>query len=49
MALVLAALCAQGTSRVDGIDLALRGYNDLEAKLASVGAPIEVVNGIADE
>lgn len=42
MALVLAALCAPGVSRVDRVDLALRGYNELEAKLASLGAPIEV-------
>lgn len=42
MALVMAALCAPGTSRIDQVDLALRGYDDLEGKLASVGVPIEV-------
>lgn len=44
MALVLAALCAPGRSQVDQVDLALRGYNDLQAKLASIGVPIEVVD-----
>ncbi len=44
MSLVMAALCARGTSRVDRVDLALRGYNDLEAKLAGLGVPIEVVD-----
>jgi UDP-N-acetylglucosamine 1-carboxyvinyltransferase len=44
MSLVIAALCAPGISRVDRVDLALRGYNDLEAKLASIGVPIEVVD-----
>lgn len=44
MSLIMAALCAQGTSRVDRVDLALRGYNDLEAKLAILGVPIEVVD-----
>lgn len=44
MSLIMAALCARGTSRVDHVDLALRGYNDLEAKLAVLGVPIEVVD-----
>lgn len=44
MSLVLASLCAPGRSRVDQVDLALRGYNDLEAKLASIGVPIEVLD-----
>lgn len=44
MSLVMAALCAPGMSRVDRVDLALRGYNDLEAKLAGIGVPIEVVD-----
>jgi UDP-N-acetylglucosamine 1-carboxyvinyltransferase len=44
MSLIMAALCARGTSRVDRVDLALRGYNDLEAKLAILGVPIEVVD-----
>ncbi len=42
MSLVIAALCAPGHSRVDRVDLALRGYDDLETKLAGIGVPIEV-------
>lgn len=42
MALVLAALCAPGISEVEEVELALRGYNDLEAKLAGLGVPIEI-------
>jgi UDP-N-acetylglucosamine 1-carboxyvinyltransferase len=45
MSLVMAALCAPGMSRVDRVELALRGYNDLEAKLTSIGVPIEIVDG----
>jgi UDP-N-acetylglucosamine 1-carboxyvinyltransferase len=44
MALLLAALCAPGESRVERLDLALRGYDDLERKLAGIGVPIEVTD-----
>ena len=44
MALVLAALRAPGVSRIDRVDLALRGYDDLQAKLAGLGVPIEVAD-----
>lgn len=37
MALVIAALLADGTSRVKDVDMALRGYNDLDMKLAQLG------------
>lgn len=37
MALVLAALVANGTSHVENVDMALRGYNDLAAKLTQLG------------
>jgi UDP-N-acetylglucosamine 1-carboxyvinyltransferase len=37
MALIMAALCATGESRVSGVTLALRGYNDLPGKLARLG------------
>lgn len=37
MALIMAAICAQGGSRVDDVELALRGYNDLPKKLAALG------------
>lgn len=37
MALIMAALCANGESCVERAELALRGYNDLPRKLASLG------------
>ena len=42
MALILAALCADGRSVVNDAHMALRGYNDLKGKLAKVGVDIEV-------
>ncbi|MCY1648411.1 UDP-N-acetylglucosamine 1-carboxyvinyltransferase [Caulobacter sp. SL161] len=42
MALILAALCADGRSVVNDAHMALRGYNDLKGKLAKVGVEIEV-------
>ena len=41
MALIMAALCAEGRSEVEGVELALRGYNDLPRKLAALGAECE--------
>src|SRR5215217_4792794 len=38
---LIAALAAEGTSRVYGVDLINRGYEDFEAKLAALGAHIE--------
>ncbi|WP_339950938.1 UDP-N-acetylglucosamine 1-carboxyvinyltransferase [uncultured Albimonas sp.] len=38
MTLVMAALCAQGESQVEGVEMALRGYNNLADKLAALGA-----------
>ena len=35
---LIAALAAEGTSRVYGVDLINRGYEDFEAKLAALGA-----------
>lgn len=43
MALVMCAFCAQGESYVEGVDLALRGYNDLATKLRSLGLKFEVI------
>ncbi|MGB7408404.1 MAG: UDP-N-acetylglucosamine 1-carboxyvinyltransferase [Pontixanthobacter sp.] len=43
MALILAALCADGKSKVHDAEMALRGYNDLQGKLAKLGVTIEVV------
>nr|WP_255772293.1 MULTISPECIES: UDP-N-acetylglucosamine 1-carboxyvinyltransferase [Halorhodospira] len=37
MAQIMAAICAEGESRVDGVELALRGYNALPEKLAALG------------
>lgn len=37
MAQILAAICAEGQSRVEGVELALRGYNELPQKLAALG------------
>ena len=44
MALVMAALCAEGTSVVEDVEMALRGYNNLEGKLAGLGINIEILN-----
>lgn len=40
MAQIMAALCADGPSRVDGVEMALRGYNRLPEKLRSLGADV---------
>lgn len=37
MAQIMAAICAKGDSRVDGVELALRGYNNLPQKLSALG------------
>src|SRR4029079_15071777 len=39
---LIAALAAEGTSRVFGINLIPRGYEDFEAKLAALGANAEM-------
>jgi UDP-N-acetylglucosamine 1-carboxyvinyltransferase len=44
-AYILAALCASGTSQVYGIEHIERGYENLDAKLRSLGAKIECVRG----
>ncbi|MFI7546147.1 UDP-N-acetylglucosamine 1-carboxyvinyltransferase [Actinoplanes sp. NPDC049599] len=40
---LIAALAAEGTSRVYGVDLINRGYEDFEGKLAALGALVERV------
>ena len=40
---LIAALAAEGTSRVYGVDLINRGYEDFERKLAALGARVERV------
>tara|TARA_R110000772_G_scaffold60993_11_gene137511 strand:+ start:2805 stop:4079 length:1275 start_codon:yes stop_codon:yes gene_type:complete len=42
MALVMAALCAEGTSTVNDVEMALRGYNNLAKKLSSLGIDITI-------
>lgn len=42
MALVMAALLAEGETTVDNVEMALRGYNKLEDKLKALGIGIEV-------
>jgi UDP-N-acetylglucosamine 1-carboxyvinyltransferase len=42
--LVLAALAAQGESRITGIEHIERGYEKLDARLKSLGANVEVVS-----
>ena len=41
VALVLAGLCAEGTTTIDRVYHLDRGYNNLEAKLKACGADIE--------
>jgi UDP-N-acetylglucosamine 1-carboxyvinyltransferase len=38
---LIAALAAEGTSKVYGVELIRRGYEDFEAKLAALGATVE--------
>jgi len=40
MAAVIAALCAEGQSKILNVQMALRGYNDLRGKLSLLGADI---------
>lgn len=49
MAVLMAALCANGPSRVNGVELALRGYDRLESKLRAVGAELSVHNARTPE
>ena len=44
MAMVLAALCAQGTSTIHNIQQIDRGYQEIEVKLRQLGAKITRVN-----
>lgn len=45
MAAVIAALCAAGESTILNVQMALRGYNDLEGKLRTLGARLTVFDG----
>ena len=44
MAQIMAAFCANGSSQVEGVEMALRGYNRLPAKLAALGAQAEWID-----
>ena len=41
MALVIAALCAEGPSTIHNVDQIDRGYESLEVRLGELGARIE--------
>lgn len=43
MALVIAALLSEGESCIHNVEMALRGYNDLEHKLKGLGVNIEIL------
>tara|TARA_B100001094_G_C18117061_1_gene764644 strand:+ start:94 stop:231 length:138 start_codon:yes stop_codon:yes gene_type:complete len=45
MSLLIAALCARGTSVIHNIRQIDRGYERIEQKLKALGARIERVNG----
>lgn len=40
MALVIAALCAKGTTTIDNAEMIDRGYRDIDARLQSLGAKV---------
>ncbi|MNY25702.1 UDP-N-acetylglucosamine 1-carboxyvinyltransferase 2 [compost metagenome] len=43
MAVVMAALLANGESTINNVEMALRGYNNLEEKLKNLGVEFKVV------
>ena len=45
-ALIVAALSAEGESRIYGVDHLARGYADLAGQLRTLGADIELISGI---
>jgi UDP-N-acetylglucosamine 1-carboxyvinyltransferase len=45
MAMLLAALCAEGTTTINNIQQIDRGYEKIEEKLRSLGANIQRFNG----
>ena len=49
MAVVIAALCAQGRSEIHNVQMALRGYNDLANKLTRLGAGLQLQDEPRDE
>ncbi|MCL2058843.1 MAG: UDP-N-acetylglucosamine 1-carboxyvinyltransferase [Oscillospiraceae bacterium] len=49
MALILAALCAKGTSRIFGVEHIERGLENMLATFHSLGADIRVVESLGDD
>jgi UDP-N-acetylglucosamine 1-carboxyvinyltransferase len=45
MAMLLAALCAEGTTTINNIQQIDRGYEKIEQKLRALGANIQRANG----
>ncbi|WP_337878942.1 UDP-N-acetylglucosamine 1-carboxyvinyltransferase [Rheinheimera sp.] len=43
MAVIMAGIAASGTTRVNGVSMALRGYNDLVGKLSQVGIEVQEI------
>ena len=43
MAMVIAALCAKGTSTINHAEIIYRGYENLISKLRGIGAEVEEV------
>lgn len=46
MAVVIAALCAAGRSEIRNVHMALRGYDNLEAKLRGLGSNITILEEV---
>ena len=44
MAMVIAAICAKGDSRIDNADVIYRGYERLPEKLRALGVDIDEIN-----
>ncbi|MDN3596240.1 UDP-N-acetylglucosamine 1-carboxyvinyltransferase [Zunongwangia endophytica] len=49
MAVVLAALMADGDSKIENVEMALRGYNNLEKKLEGLGINIEITENFPEK
>ena len=44
IALLIAAMCAEGTSRIDNITQIDRGYQDIDKRLNALGASIKRID-----
>jgi UDP-N-acetylglucosamine 1-carboxyvinyltransferase len=45
MALIMTVFCAEGESVVTDIEMAMRGYNKLDEKMANLGLKFEIIKG----